>query len=118
VPSPGSLSPCPTSNWSRCWWNGPGRGLQLTGQDGLLQQLAKRVEVRRSARSALASIEYELAAEGEDLGRLVAVTDDSHGALVHRALKDSAPDITMRSRHAIAPFRGRDTSAESKRSSF
>ncbi len=44
MPSLGSLRPCPTSSWSRCWWNGPGRrGLQLTGQDGLLQQLTKRV---------------------------------------------------------------------------
>lgn len=40
MPGPGSLRPCPTSNWSRCWWSGPGR---RTGQGGLLQQLTKRV---------------------------------------------------------------------------
>ena len=44
MPSWGSLRPCPTSNWSRCWSTGPGReGLQLTGEGGLLQQLTKRV---------------------------------------------------------------------------
>jgi hypothetical protein len=65
-----------------------------------------------------AGIEYELAAEGEDLGRLVAVTDDARSQLVHRALNDSQPDITAGVRHAIALFRGRDTSAESKRSAI
>lgn len=53
-----------------------------------------------------------------DLGRLVAVTDDARSALVHRALNDSAPDITTRIRHAIALFRGRDTTVESKRSAI
>ncbi|WP_371550470.1 hypothetical protein OG266_34350 [Streptomyces sp. NBC_00554] len=63
-------------------------------------------------------IEYELAAEGEDLGRLVAVTDDARSQLVHRALTDSPPDINAGVRHAIALFRGRDTSPESKRSAI
>ncbi|MEU9123498.1 hypothetical protein AB0C96_27115 [Streptomyces sp. NPDC048506] len=63
-------------------------------------------------------IEYELAAEGEDLGRLVAAVDDARGHLVHRVLNESAPDITTRIRHAIALFRGRDTSSESKRSAI
>lgn len=65
-----------------------------------------------------ADIEYELAAEGEDFGRLVAVTDDARSELVHRALHDSSPDITVGVRHAIALFRGRGTSAESKRSAI
>ncbi|WP_416956514.1 hypothetical protein [Streptomyces sp. Agncl-13] len=65
-----------------------------------------------------AGIEYELAAEGEDLGRLVAVTDDARSELVHRALHDSPPDVTAGVRHAIALFRGRGTSAESKRSAI
>ncbi|MEU6225274.1 hypothetical protein [Streptomyces sp. NPDC047042] len=65
-----------------------------------------------------AGIEYELAAEGEDLGRLVAVTDDARSELVHRALHDSPPDITAGVHHAIALFRGRGTSAESKRSAI
>ncbi|MFE2823470.1 hypothetical protein [Streptomyces sp. NPDC059271] len=65
-----------------------------------------------------AGVDYELAAEGEDLGRLVAVTDDARGALVHRALTDSAPDITTRIRHAVALFRRRDTSVEGKKSAI
>ncbi|MFC8176003.1 hypothetical protein [Streptomyces sp. NPDC057325] len=65
-----------------------------------------------------AGIEYELAVEGEDLGRLVAVTDDARSALVHQALTGSAPGITPRVRHAIALFRGRDTTVESKRSAI
>ncbi len=65
-----------------------------------------------------AGIEYELAAEGEDLGRLVAVTDDARSALVHQALTASSPDITTRVRHAVALFRGRDTTVESKRSAI
>ncbi|MFI0990598.1 hypothetical protein [Streptomyces exfoliatus] len=61
---------------------------------------------------------YELAAEGEDLGRLVAVIDDARGALVHQALNDSPSDITAGVRHAIALFRSRDASPESKRSAI
>lgn len=37
---------------------------------------------------------------------------------MHRALNDSAPDITSRIRHAIALFRRRDTTAEGKRSAI
>lgn len=74
------------------------------------------MEGQRAAREA--GIEYELAAEGEDLGRLVAVTDDARSQLVHRALNDSTPDTTASIRHAIALFRGRDTSTESKRSAI
>ncbi|MEV8321279.1 hypothetical protein AB0Q95_44745 [Streptomyces sp. NPDC059900] len=66
-----------------------------------------------------AGIDYELAAEGEDLGRLVAVTDDARSALARSALNNSAaPDITNRIRHAIALFRGRDTTTEGKRSAI
>ncbi|WP_319071827.1 hypothetical protein [Streptomyces europaeiscabiei] len=96
-------------SYSGCGWhysefhNGPARVLYRWKVNQLLRE---------------AGIEYELAAEGEDLGRLVAVTDDARSALVHRALNDSAPDITTRIRHAIALFRGRDTSAESKRSAI
>ena len=55
---------------------------------------------------------------GEDLGRLVAVTDDARSQLVHRALSDSPPDTAAGVRHAIALFRARDTSAERKRSAI
>ncbi|GED90722.1 hypothetical protein [Streptomyces sp. 6-11-2] len=96
-------------SYSGCGWhhsefhNGPARVLYRWKANQLLRE---------------AGIEYELAAEGEDLGRLIAVTDDARSALVHRALTDSAPDITTRIRHAIALFRGRDASAESKRSAI
>ncbi|WP_331712343.1 hypothetical protein [Streptomyces davaonensis] len=96
-------------SYGGCGWhhsefhNGPARVLYRWKVNQLLRE---------------AGIEYELAAEGEDLGRLVTVTDDARSTLVHRALNDSAPDITTRIRHAIALFRGRDTSAESKRSAI
>ncbi|WP_326569922.1 hypothetical protein OIE69_42880 [Actinacidiphila glaucinigra] len=96
-------------SYGSCGWhhsefhNGPARTLY-------------RWKINRLLREA--SIEYELAAEGEDLGRLVAVTDDARSQLVHRALNDSPPDTTAGVRHAIALFRGRDTSAESKRSAI
>jgi hypothetical protein len=96
-------------SYSSCGWhhsdfhNGPARVLYRDKVNELLRE---------------AGIEYELAAEGEDLGRLVAVTDDARSALVHRALNDSAPDITTRVRHAVALFRGRDTTVESKRSAI
>lgn len=96
-------------SYSGCGWhhsefhNGPARILY-------------RWKVNQLLRSA--GIEYELATEGEDLGRLVAVTDDARSSLVHRALNESAPNITARVRHAIALFRGRDTTVESKRSAI
>ncbi|WP_328505593.1 hypothetical protein [Streptomyces sp. NBC_00391] len=96
-------------SYSGCGWhhsefhNGPARVLYRWKVNQLLRE---------------AGIEYELAAEGEDLGRLVAVTDDARSQLVHRALNDSPPDTTAGVRHAIALFRGRDTSAESKRSAI
>lgn len=96
-------------NWNMCGWhhsefhNGPARVLY-------------RWKVNQLLRSA--GVEYELAAEGEDLGRLVAVTDDARSHLVHRALNDSPPNNAAGVRHAIALFRGRDTSAETKRSAI
>ncbi|MFD9505009.1 hypothetical protein [Streptomyces sp. NPDC060035] len=65
-----------------------------------------------------AGIEYELASEGEELGRLVAVTDDARSALVHRTLNDSGLSILGDVDHAIALFRRRDTSIENKRSAI
>ena len=96
-------------SYSGCGWhhsefhNGPARALYRWKVNQLLRE---------------GGIEYELAAEGEDLGRLVAVTDDARSALVHRTLNNSAPDITNRVRHAVALFRGRDTTVESKRSAI
>lgn len=71
--------------YSDCGWhhmefhNGPARILY-------------RWKVNRLLREA--GIDYEVAAEGEDLGRLVAVTDDARSDLVHRVLDDSPPDIS------------------------
>ncbi|GJF34969.1 hypothetical protein KNE206_76690 [Kitasatospora sp. NE20-6] len=96
-------------NWNSCGWhhsefhNGPARILYRWRVNRLLRQ---------------AGIEYELASEGEDLGRLVAVTDDARSQLVHCVLSDSPPDITAGVRHAVALFRGRDSSVDSKRSAI
>jgi hypothetical protein len=96
-------------SYSGCGWhhsefhNGPARVLYRWKVNKLLRE---------------AGIEYELAAEGEDLGRLIAVTDDARSQLMHRALNDSPHDTTAGVRHAIALFRGRDTSPESKRSAI
>ncbi|MFJ6012447.1 hypothetical protein [Streptomyces sp. NPDC092952] len=96
-------------SYGGCGWhhsefhNGPARILYRTKINKLLNE---------------AGTEYELAAEGEDLGRLVAVTDDARSQLVHRVLNDSPPAITDRVRHAIALFRARDASLESKRSAI
>lgn len=95
--------------YSSCGWhhlefhNGPARVLYRWRVNRLLRE---------------SGIEFELAAEGEDLGRLVAVTDDARSDLVHRVLNDSPPDTTAGVRHAVALFRGRDASPESKRSAI
>lgn len=96
-------------SWNSCGWhhsefhNGPARILYRWKVNQLLSS---------------AGVDYELAAEGEDLGRLVAVTDEARTHLVHRALTESQPLLANRIRHAIALFRGRDTSIESKKSSI
>ncbi|WP_344384659.1 hypothetical protein [Streptomyces thermolineatus] len=96
-------------DYCSCGWhhsefhNGPARILYRTKVNELLRA---------------AGVQYELAAEGEDLGRLVAVTDDARSQLVHRALHDSPPDVTPDVRHAIALYRSRDASSESKRSAI
>ncbi|SNT61936.1 hypothetical protein SAMN05216276_108623 [Streptosporangium subroseum] len=65
-----------------------------------------------------AGIEYELAAEGKDFGRLVAVTDDARSHLVHQVLHLSTPGVKERVEHAIVLFRSRSASSESKRSAI
>lgn len=57
-----------------------------------------------------------LAEEGEDRGRLVAVTDDVRTELAHRMAErsdDSTGDVV---RHALALFRGRDAGEHERRS--
>ncbi|WP_329138134.1 hypothetical protein OG552_29695 [Streptomyces sp. NBC_01476] len=75
-----------------------------------------RWKVNEMLRSA--GIEYELAAEGEDIGRLVAVTDDARGHLVHQVISAAPVDVRARVDHAIALFRARGTSPEGKRSAI
>ncbi len=64
------------------------------------------VPVESQPAVARAGVGYEPAAEGKDLDRLVAVTDDARSQLVHRALNDSPPDTTAGVRHAIASSEG------------
>lgn len=80
----------------------------------LVPQRAAHILYRAKVNELLraAGTEYELAAEGEDLRRLVAVTDDARSQLMHHALNDSPPDITAGVRHAIALYRSRDASPE------
>ncbi|MGW4689659.1 hypothetical protein ACWEPM_32870 [Streptomyces sp. NPDC004244] len=95
--------------WNNCGWhhsefhNGPARILYRAKVNELLHN---------------AGTEYELASEGEDLGRLVAVTDEARSQLVHQVLSESPPDVTADVRHAIALYRSRDASPESKRSAI
>lgn len=57
-----------------------------------------------------------LAEEGEDRGRLVAVTDDARTELAHRMAERSDAATGDDVRHALALFRGRDTGVQEKRS--
>ncbi|MFJ7205136.1 hypothetical protein ACIQWR_16530 [Streptomyces sp. NPDC098789] len=96
-------------SYGSCGWhysefhNGPARLLYRAKVNELLRE---------------AGIEYELAAEGEDLGRLVAITDDARGEMVHRVLNGSPSEILSGVRHAIALYRSRDASPDSKRSAI
>ncbi|WAL74686.1 hypothetical protein OU787_26235 [Kitasatospora sp. YST-16] len=94
-------------SWDGCGWHhrefhvGPARVLYRWRVNRLL---------------AGAGVQYRLADEGEDQGRLVAVTDDARADLVHRTLAVADPDIKQRTTHAIALYRGRGASIEEKRS--
>ena len=57
-----------------------------------------------------------LAEDGEDRGRLVAVTDDARTELAHRMAERSDAATGDDVRHALALFRGRDTGVQDKRS--
>jgi len=96
-------------SYSQCGWhyaefhNGPGRELYRWKVNTMLRE---------------AGLEYELAAEGDDLGRLVAVTDDARGDLVHQAMQQTPVGAVGRVRHAVALYRGRESDVESKRSAI
>ncbi|GGP87097.1 hypothetical protein [Saccharothrix coeruleofusca] len=59
-----------------------------------------------------------LADEGEDVGRLVAVTDDARADLVSRLTSRPPDRITDRVRHGIALFRARAATEHDKRSAI
>lgn len=96
-------------SYGQCGWHhsefhvSPGRALYTWRMNRMLRE---------------AGIQYEIAAEGEDRGRLVAVTDDARADLVHRALHVPEPDVQERIKHAVALFRNRSASRESKRSAI
>lgn len=62
------------------------------------------------------SLRLRLADEGEDLGRLVAVTDDARTDLAHRMAGRSDEATGDEVRHALAVFRGRNAGVQEKRS--
>jgi hypothetical protein len=64
------------------------------------------------------TIPLRLAADGEDVGRLVATTDDARSELVQRLLRTTEPTAADRVRHAIALYRSRGASDEDKRSAI
>ena len=57
-----------------------------------------------------------LAGEGEDRGRLVAVTDDARTSLLHQMAERRDPGTGDRVRHAVALYRGRNATEHDKRS--
>ena len=56
---------------------------------------------------ATSAIELRLADEGEDIGRLVHISDEGRAELVERALASPDPGVASRIAHAIALFRSR-----------
>lgn len=96
-------------DWDQCGWHhrefhsGPARVLYRWRINRLLER---------------SGLHYRLADEGEDQGRLVAVTDEARADLVHRSLAVPDPDIRQRTEHAIALYRSRNASTEEKRSAI
>jgi len=94
-------------NWNECGWHWsefavePGRQLYCWKVNELLERCGIRLR---------------LAAEGEDVGRLVSVTNDSRDDLIETMIVSPEPDMRERLRHAVALFRGRNATPEEKRS--
>jgi hypothetical protein len=65
-----------------------------------------------------AGIDYRLADDGEDQGRLVSVTDEARSDLVHQTLQTADQDVRQRIDHGVALFRSRGASVENKRSAI
>ena len=65
---------------------------------------------------ARSDVRVQLADDGEDIGRLVTVSDDARAPLIDRLI-DRHPDVGLDPvAHAVALFRGRGASFEAKRS--
>lgn len=67
---------------------------------------------------AASDIPLQLAEQGEDAGRLVHLVADDRAVLVDRALQSPEPAIREQIQHAIALFRGRNATAQDKRSAI
>ncbi|MCC8251604.1 hypothetical protein [Saccharothrix luteola] len=61
-------------------------------------------------------VHLRLADDGEDVGRLVAMTDDARTELMHSTLDRQEGEVTDQLRHAIALFRARGADKHQKRS--
>ncbi|MEU8205866.1 hypothetical protein [Streptosporangium sp. NPDC049046] len=96
-------------SWNECGWH-------YSEFHAVPGQTLYRWKINHMLHSA--GIEYKLAAEGEDLGRLVAVTDDARSHLIQQVLHASTPNTKDQVEHAIALFRSRSTSPENKRSAI
>lgn len=62
------------------------------------------------------AVGLQLAADGEDMGRLVRATDDAREDLVERAQQSPDPAVREDAGHAIALFRGRTATTADRRS--
>jgi hypothetical protein len=65
---------------------------------------------------ARSEVPLQLAADGEDMGRLVHASGDDRDELVEQALQTPNPGDRDAVRHAVALFRSRDADRENKRS--
>jgi hypothetical protein len=94
-------------DWNECGWHWsefaiePGRLLYRWKVNQLLERCGIRLR---------------LASEGEDVGRLVSVTEDSRDDLLESLITGPDGSINDRIRHAVALFRGRAATTEEKRS--
>ncbi|MCD2099975.1 hypothetical protein [Rhodococcus rhodochrous] len=60
------------------------------------------------------NLPFRLATEGEDIGRLVTITDDARADLLLRAVEQPTRQLTDQVSHAIALYRSRQSTREDK----
>lgn len=63
---------------------------------------------------AATNLPFRLATEGEDIGRLVTITDDARADLLVRAVEQPTRQLTDQVSHAIALYRSRQSTREDK----